>query len=134
MLKKGVKGVVGGRRLGTARKFRQLHLLAGDRISGSFRVLDLKHSARALITATSHTMNADRRRINAPSGGTSAPVFARIAKEAGYLQSLRPQRTRGPDEPRKICKCSSAIELFSSFWGRIFLRTFYHLFSFSIKI
>jgi hypothetical protein len=48
-------------------------------------------------------MNTDRRRINAPSGGTSAPVFARTVKESGYVQSLRPTRTRGPDELRKIC-------------------------------
>ncbi|PSN62158.1 exoribonuclease family protein [Corynespora cassiicola Philippines] len=47
-------------------------------------------------------MNTDRRRINAPSGGTSAPVFARTVKEPGYLQSLRPTRTRGPNELRKI--------------------------------
>ncbi|KAF2787599.1 exoribonuclease family protein [Melanomma pulvis-pyrius CBS 109.77] len=47
-------------------------------------------------------MNTDRRRINAPSGGTSAPIFARTVKEAGYLQSLRPTRTRSPNEPRKI--------------------------------
>ncbi|KAF2121530.1 exoribonuclease family protein [Lophiotrema nucula] len=45
---------------------------------------------------------ADRRRINGPSGGTSAPIFARIVKEPGYLQSLRPSRTRGPNELRKI--------------------------------
>ncbi|KAF2739100.1 exoribonuclease family protein [Polyplosphaeria fusca] len=47
-------------------------------------------------------MNSDRRRINAPSGGTSAPVFARTVKESGYLKSLRPSRTRGPKELRKI--------------------------------
>ncbi|KAF1964600.1 exoribonuclease family protein [Bimuria novae-zelandiae CBS 107.79] len=44
---------------------------------------------------------SDRRRINAPSGGTSAPVFAKTVKESGYLQSLRPSRTRGPNELRK---------------------------------
>lgn len=49
-------------------------------------------------------MNTDRRRTNAPSGGTSAPVFARTVKEQGYIQSLRPERTRGPNELRKICK------------------------------
>ncbi|KAF2248663.1 exoribonuclease family protein [Trematosphaeria pertusa] len=47
-------------------------------------------------------VNLDRRRINAPSGGTLAPVFARTVKEPGYLQSLRPSRTRGPNEPRQI--------------------------------
>ncbi|KAL1597981.1 3'-5'-exoribonuclease [Paraconiothyrium brasiliense] len=45
--------------------------------------------------------NTDRRRINAPSGGTSAPVFAKTVTEDGYLQSLRPTRTRGPNELRK---------------------------------
>ncbi|KAJ4352469.1 3'-5'-exoribonuclease [Didymosphaeria variabile] len=45
--------------------------------------------------------NTDRRRINAPSGGTSAPVFAKTVLESGYLQSLRPNRTRGPNELRK---------------------------------
>ncbi|KAF2658823.1 hypothetical protein K491DRAFT_652450 [Lophiostoma macrostomum CBS 122681] len=54
-------------------------------------------------------MNSDRRRINAPSGGTSAPVFARTVKEPGYIQSLRPTRTRGPDELRKIFLQTSII-------------------------
>ncbi|OAG09764.1 uncharacterized protein CC84DRAFT_1137671 [Paraphaeosphaeria sporulosa] len=45
--------------------------------------------------------NTDRRRINAPSGGTSAPVFAKPVKEPGYLQLLRPNRNRGPNELRK---------------------------------
>ncbi|ORY18999.1 3' exoribonuclease family, domain 1-domain-containing protein [Clohesyomyces aquaticus] len=47
-------------------------------------------------------MNSDRRRINAPAGGTSAPVFARTLKEPGHLQSLRPLRARAPDELRNI--------------------------------
>ncbi|KAF2010069.1 exoribonuclease family protein [Aaosphaeria arxii CBS 175.79] len=46
--------------------------------------------------------NTDRRRINAPSGGTSAPIFAKTVKDPQYQQSLRPTRTRGPDELRKI--------------------------------
>ncbi|KAF2708897.1 exoribonuclease family protein [Pleomassaria siparia CBS 279.74] len=54
-------------------------------------------------------MTTDRRRINAPSGGTSAPVFVRTVKEVGYLQSLRPTRTRGPNEPRKIFLQTSII-------------------------
>ncbi|KAF2873423.1 3' exoribonuclease family, domain 1-domain-containing protein [Massariosphaeria phaeospora] len=54
-------------------------------------------------------MNTDRRRINAPSGGTSAPVFARTVKEPGYLQSLRPTRTRGPNELRKIFLQTSLV-------------------------
>ncbi|KAH7116072.1 exoribonuclease family protein [Dendryphion nanum] len=45
--------------------------------------------------------NMDRRRINAPGGGTSAPVFAKTLKEAGYIQSLRPSRIRGPNELRQ---------------------------------
>ncbi|KAF2473774.1 uncharacterized protein BDR25DRAFT_281721 [Lindgomyces ingoldianus] len=47
-------------------------------------------------------MNTDRRRINAPSGGTSAPIFSRTVKESGYLQSLRPSRIRAPHELRNI--------------------------------
>ncbi|KAF2188371.1 exoribonuclease family protein [Zopfia rhizophila CBS 207.26] len=47
-------------------------------------------------------MNTDRRRINAPSGGTTPPIFARTVKVPGYLESLRPSRTRGPNELRKI--------------------------------
>ncbi|KAF2273585.1 uncharacterized protein EI97DRAFT_404138 [Westerdykella ornata] len=54
-------------------------------------------------------MNTDRRRINAPSGGTSAPVFARTVKEQGYLQSLRPARTRAPNDLRKIFLQTSII-------------------------
>ncbi|CAI6276410.1 unnamed protein product [Periconia digitata] len=48
---------------------------------------------------------SDRRRINAPSGGTTAPVFAKTLKEPGYLEELRPQRSRDPKELRKICEC-----------------------------
>ncbi|KAI8942641.1 hypothetical protein NX059_000695 [Plenodomus lindquistii] len=47
-------------------------------------------------------MNTDRRRNNAPSGGTSAPVFAQIIRDPGYLQKLRPSRSRGPNELRRI--------------------------------
>lgn len=46
----------------------------------------------------------DRRRINAPSGGTTPPVFARTVKEQGYIKSQRPSRTRGPNDLRNICK------------------------------
>ncbi|KAF2645420.1 hypothetical protein P280DRAFT_475962 [Massarina eburnea CBS 473.64] len=46
--------------------------------------------------------NTDRRRINAPSGGTTAPVFAKTVKDGAYLEQLRPRRTRGKDELRKI--------------------------------
>jgi hypothetical protein len=48
--------------------------------------------------------NTDRRRNNAPSGGTHAPVFSRTLREPEYLQTLRPTRTRGPNELRRICK------------------------------
>ncbi|KAF2855788.1 exoribonuclease family protein [Plenodomus tracheiphilus IPT5] len=47
-------------------------------------------------------MNTDRRRNNAPIGGTSAPVFAQTLRDPGYLQKLRPTRSRGPDELRRI--------------------------------
>ncbi|KAF1955731.1 hypothetical protein CC80DRAFT_78241 [Byssothecium circinans] len=53
--------------------------------------------------------NTDRRRINAPSGGTSAPVFAKTLKEGGYLEKLRPRRTRGQNELRKIFLQTSII-------------------------
>lgn len=43
-------------------------------------------------------MQADRRRLNAPAGGTAPPVFA--LPSATNVQ--RPSRTRNPDEHRKI--------------------------------
>jgi len=49
-------------------------------------------------------MNPDRRRNNAPSGGTSAPVFAQTIRDPAYLQKLRPTRSRGPSELRRICE------------------------------
>lgn len=54
----------------------------------------------------SHTMamNIDRRRNNAPSGGTSAPVFARTIREPQYVEKLRPTRSRGLNELRRICE------------------------------
>ncbi|KAF1919810.1 exoribonuclease family protein [Ampelomyces quisqualis] len=54
-------------------------------------------------------MNADRRRNNAPAGGTAAPVFARTVREPEYLQSLRPTRSRGPNELRRIFLQTSII-------------------------
>ena len=64
--------------------------------------------------ATTHTsIMTDRRRINAPSGGTSAPIFARTVKDPDSLHMFRPTRTRRPDELRKICK-SPPTPLFSS--------------------
>ncbi|KAF2488118.1 3' exoribonuclease family, domain 1-domain-containing protein [Neohortaea acidophila] len=44
-------------------------------------------------------MQADRRRINAPAGGTAPPVFTFTSNEQ---PPKRPRRTRGPDEHRKI--------------------------------
>lgn len=44
-------------------------------------------------------MQADRRRINAPLGGTSVPIFRFEGDEAPLK---RPKRTRDPDEHRKI--------------------------------
>jgi len=43
-------------------------------------------------------MQADRRRINAPSGGTAPPIFT-IPK---HTKIPRPTRTRKPDEHRKL--------------------------------
>ncbi|KAL6710205.1 3'-5'-exoribonuclease [Coniothyrium glycines] len=54
-------------------------------------------------------MNTDRRRNNAPSGGTHAPVYARILRDPGYLQNLRPRRSRGVNELRKIFLQTSII-------------------------
>ncbi|KAF2026403.1 exoribonuclease family protein [Setomelanomma holmii] len=54
-------------------------------------------------------MNTDRRRNNAPAGGTTAPVFARTIREPGYLQSLRPSRSRGLNELRRIFLQTSII-------------------------
>jgi hypothetical protein len=75
-----------------------------------FRCTTTKPSLRARTPPKHYTPTmaaiSDRRRINAPSNGTSAPVFARTVQEPGYLQSLRPSRTRGPKELRKTCKWS----------------------------
>ncbi|CAO2654737.1 Nn.00g114700.m01.CDS01 [Neocucurbitaria sp. VM-36] len=54
-------------------------------------------------------MNTDRRRNNAPSGGTSAPVFAQTIKELAHFQNLRPTRSRGSNELRKIFLQTSII-------------------------
>jgi exosome complex component MTR3 len=44
----------------------------------------------------------DRRRINGPSGGTSAPVYSKyLTKDASDLD--RPTRTRAPNVLRKMC-------------------------------
>ncbi|KAF1943053.1 exoribonuclease family protein [Clathrospora elynae] len=54
-------------------------------------------------------MNTDRRRNNAPNGGTSAPVFARTIRDSEYLEKLRPSRSRGPNELRRIFLQTSII-------------------------
>ncbi|KAK4965874.1 3'-5'-exoribonuclease [Elasticomyces elasticus] len=43
-------------------------------------------------------MQADRRRLNAPAGGTAPPVFAALPN----TKLQRPTRTRKPDEHRKL--------------------------------
>ena len=48
-------------------------------------------------------MMSDRRRIDAPAGGTWAPVFAQLANSENLVHF--PTRTRGPFELRKICEC-----------------------------
>lgn len=45
----------------------------------------------------------DRRRTNAPAGGTSAPVFASSLANYEGPAPTRPSRTRKPDELRKMC-------------------------------
>ncbi|KAF2816229.1 uncharacterized protein BDZ99DRAFT_131633 [Mytilinidion resinicola] len=55
----------------------------------------------------------DRRRINAPSGGTNAPVFVNPATPADSLASQRPTRTRAPDELRKIFLKTGLVPLAS---------------------
>ncbi|KAF2083222.1 hypothetical protein K490DRAFT_52209 [Saccharata proteae CBS 121410] len=44
----------------------------------------------------------DRRRTNAPAGGTHAPVFASTLRGNGVPEPQRPSRTRKPEELRKI--------------------------------
>ncbi|KAF2103521.1 exoribonuclease family protein, partial [Rhizodiscina lignyota] len=44
----------------------------------------------------------DRRRINGPPGGTSAPIFASALSSDQTIEKLRPTRTRQADELRKI--------------------------------
>jgi hypothetical protein len=65
---------------------------------------DCAHTQHSTCNLYTMAMNTDRRRNNAPSGGTSAPVFARTIREPGYLEKLRPTRSRGANELRRICK------------------------------
>ncbi|KAI5279699.1 hypothetical protein KEM52_004303, partial [Ascosphaera acerosa] len=48
----------------------------------------------------------DRRRVNAPQGGTRPPVFASSLLEGDstseHIALLRPRRTRGDNELRKM--------------------------------
>ena len=50
-------------------------------------------------SSTAITMQADRRRINAPTGGTAPPTFV-FAENQNLAR--RPTRTRKPDEHRRI--------------------------------
>lgn len=54
-------------------------------------------------TKTSYKVKmTDRRRINGPSGGTSAPVFSKyLIKDSKDLD--RPTRSRAPNVLRKMC-------------------------------
>lgn len=52
---------------------------------------------------------ADRRRINGPPSGTTAPVFA-VTDSTLALRS--PQRTRKPKELRKICESKTLVACF----------------------
>lgn len=47
---------------------------------------------------------ADRRRVNGPAGGTSAPLFASFITKDATTALQRPERLRKPNEPRKMCK------------------------------
>jgi len=47
---------------------------------------------------------ADRRRINGPPGGTSAPIFASTLGTRESILGQRPTRERAPEQHRKICK------------------------------
>ena len=49
---------------------------------------------------------ADRRRINGPPSGTTAPIFAVTDSTLGLP---RPERTRKPNELRKICESGKPI-------------------------
>ena len=54
---------------------------------------------------------SDRRRVDTPAGGTSAPVFAQLPNHKALLDL--PKRTRGPFELRKICAFKPTIGLVS---------------------
>jgi hypothetical protein len=49
-------------------------------------------------------MATDRRRINGPAGGTSAPVYLKTLTREAEAQTERPTRTRAPNVLRKMCK------------------------------
>jgi exosome complex component MTR3 len=48
-------------------------------------------------------MTTDRRRINGPSGGTSAPIFSQYLSPDPASKTERPTRTRKPNVLRKMC-------------------------------
>jgi exosome complex component MTR3 len=45
----------------------------------------------------------DRRRINGPPGGTSAPVYSKYITKDASTQIERPSRSRAPNVLRKMC-------------------------------
>ena len=47
---------------------------------------------------------ADRRRANAPSAGTSEPVFVASLTSLQPVPYMKPVRDRRPQELRKICR------------------------------
>jgi exosome complex component MTR3 len=57
--------------------------------------------SRPLLQTTANMQAAGRRRLNAPAGGTTPPVFA-TPTESTPNPIHRPKRTRKADEPRKI--------------------------------
>lgn len=54
-------------------------------------------------------MLADRRRINGPPGGTSAPVYSKYIQKDATAQTERPSRIRQPNVLRKMCKSTARI-------------------------
>jgi hypothetical protein len=54
---------------------------------------------------------ADRRRINGPAGGTKPPLYASTIKSGEKSTVQRPVRVRGPEELRKICRTTCALEM-----------------------
>jgi hypothetical protein len=76
---------------------------------------DCAHTLHTTCNLYTMAMNTDRRRNNAPSGGTSAPVFARTIRDPEYLEKLRPTRSRGASELRRICKYNDLLSGYTRF-------------------